>query len=161
MNSCINCIKTINCLNCIHDPVCYISDMPKDPDTGIEKQCRYFMSNDKDKYTFNIQDEVYYVTGIHNNIIKKATIIGLYIGVHGIEDVTIINEDWVTFSTKFPNIFYKTREEAEKHTDKQPKVNKEQFFEKYCSLCGTQRCEGPGSPMFEGCLYKSELEENG
>ena len=63
-----------SCVNCIHKPVCYISDMPMDPDTDIEKLCRYFMANDKDKYTFNIQDKVYYITGIHNNIIHKKYI---------------------------------------------------------------------------------------
>lgn len=158
MNSCADRVRNL-CTECIHNPVCYISDMPKDPDTGIKKQCRYFMVNDKDKYTFNIQDKVYYVTGIHNSIVKEATIIGLYFGVHGIEDVTVLNEDWVTFNN-FPTIFYKTREEAEKHVNKQQKLNEDQFFEKYCSLCGTQRCEGPGSPMFQGCLYRSELEKD-
>lgn len=108
-----------SCVDCIHDPVCYINDMPKDSDTDIEKQCRYFMANDKDKYTFNIQDKVYYVTEIHNNIVKEATIICLHIGVHGIEDITVLDEDWVTFNN-FPTIFYKTREEAEKHANKQP-----------------------------------------
>lgn len=103
-----------NCLDCIHDPVCYMSDMPiYCPETN----CRYFMSNDKDKYTFNIQDKVYYITGIHNTLVKEATIIGLHFGVHGIEDVTVLNEDWITF-TNFPAIFYKTREEAEKHINK-------------------------------------------
>lgn len=158
MNSCADWVRN-PCADCIHDPVCCFSDMPKDPDTDIEKQCRYFMAHDKDKYTFQIQDKVYYVTGIHNNIVKEATIIGLHFGVHGVEDVTVLNEDWITFNN-FPTIFYKTREEAEKHVNKQQKLNEDQFFEKYCSLCGTQRCEGPGSPMFQGCLYRSELEKD-
>lgn len=148
-----------SCADCIHDPVCCMSGIPKDPNTDIEKQCRYFMATDKDKYIFNIRNKVYYVTGIYNNMVKEATIIGLRFGVHGIEDITVLNEDWITF-TNFPAIFYKTREEAEKRINKQPKINADQFFEKYCSLCGTQRCEGPGSPMFQGCLYRSELKED-
>lgn len=38
-------------------------------------------------------------------------------------------------------------------------MNKYQFLNTYCLYCGTQRCEGPDSALFEGCEHKDELEE--
>jgi len=38
------------------------------------------------------------------------------------------------------------------------KMNEKQFTETYCSNCGTQRCEGVGSPWFEGCRYRWNLD---
>lgn len=38
------------------------------------------------------------------------------------------------------------------------KLNKEEFEEKYCKLCGTQRCEGVDSDWFDGCKYKDSLK---
>ena len=35
-----------------------------------------------------------------------------------------------------------------------------EFEEQHCRLCGSQRCEGYGSEMFEGCPYNNELEES-
>lgn len=32
-----------------------------------------------------------------------------------------------------------------------------EFYDKYCSLCGSQRCEGIGTEWFEGCKYKEQL----
>lgn len=103
-----------NCTDCIHFSVCSIVDLPM----NSVDDCRFFLAKNKN-YSFNVQDTVYYITGIHNTLVKEATVVGLHIGVHGIEDVTVLNEDWVTF-TNFPAIFYKTREEAEKHANKQP-----------------------------------------
>ena len=34
----------------------------------------------------------------------------------------------------------------------------EQYLEKYCKSCGTQRCEGIFSDWFEGCGYKDEID---
>lgn len=47
-------------------------------------------------------------------------------------------------------------EENEK--EKPPQIDEEQFVEKYCGMCGNQRCMGVGSEMFDGCLYKEELK---
>ena len=41
------------------------------------------------------------------------------------------------------------------------KLTKEEFYEKYCSDCGSQRCEGIGTIWFEGCKYKELLEMDG
>lgn len=37
-------------------------------------------------------------------------------------------------------------------------MNEEQFIKTYCHNCGTQRCEGVGSPWFEGCKYRWNLD---
>lgn len=39
-------------------------------------------------------------------------------------------------------------------------MTKEQFIEKYCRECGSQRCEGPSSEWFSGCRVKNELKED-
>lgn len=36
---------------------------------------------------------------------------------------------------------------------------KDEFIEKHCQMCGSQRCEGPGTEMFDGCIYANELSE--
>ena len=137
------------CEKCIHFLTCAYADNPN-------YDCLFYYPKEK----FWLGDSVYYITGIYNNIIKSATVLEITLDHLGINKMTVIDENYRVF-TDFPCIFYKTKEEAEKHTSKQSKVNEEQFFEKYCSLCGTQRCEGPRSVMFSGCLYRSELEENG
>ena len=38
------------------------------------------------------------------------------------------------------------------------KLSAEEFIKKYCSNCGTQRCEGVGTEWFEGCMYKELLK---
>lgn len=37
-------------------------------------------------------------------------------------------------------------------------MNKEQFVEKYCLACGSQRCEGIDSEWGEGCQYRWNLD---
>ena len=37
-------------------------------------------------------------------------------------------------------------------------MNKEQFVEKYCFGCGSQRCEGIDSEWGEGCQYRWNLD---
>lgn len=37
-------------------------------------------------------------------------------------------------------------------------LTEEEFYEKYCQMCGSQRCEGTGTPWFDGCEYKYELK---
>ena len=38
------------------------------------------------------------------------------------------------------------------------KLTQEQYIEKYCHNCGSQRCEGIGTDWFEGCRHRYELE---
>ena len=38
-------------------------------------------------------------------------------------------------------------------------LTKQEFIEKYCHNCGSQRCEGIGTPWFEGCQMKDQLTE--
>lgn len=37
-------------------------------------------------------------------------------------------------------------------------MNREEFVEKHCKMCGTQRCEGIGTEWFDGCHYRNELD---
>lgn len=39
------------------------------------------------------------------------------------------------------------------------KISKEEFYKKYCLMCGSQRCEGIGTEWFYGCKHRTELEE--
>ena len=34
-----------------------------------------------------------------------------------------------------------------------------EFVQHYCHNCGSQRCEGVGTPWFEGCGYKKHLKD--
>ena len=36
-----------------------------------------------------------------------------------------------------------------------------EFNEKYCQMCGSQRCEGPGTEWFGGCIHRGELTSRG
>jgi len=36
-----------------------------------------------------------------------------------------------------------------------------EFREKYCQMCGSQRCEGPGTEWFGGCIHRGELTSRG
>lgn len=36
-------------------------------------------------------------------------------------------------------------------------MNEKEFREKYCNMCGSQRCEGIHTEWFEGCKHKQEL----
>lgn len=40
-------------------------------------------------------------------------------------------------------------------------MTEKQFIETYCNGCGTQRCEGIGSPWFEGCPKRWNLDGYG
>ena len=37
-------------------------------------------------------------------------------------------------------------------------LSEQEFVEKYCHNCGSQRCEGIGTEWFEGCQYKKQLK---
>lgn len=39
------------------------------------------------------------------------------------------------------------------------KLSAKEFYEKYCLLCGSQRCEGIGTVWFDGCRYKDLLKK--
>lgn len=38
------------------------------------------------------------------------------------------------------------------------KLTEKEFYEKYCQMCGSQRCEGMGTDWFDGCRHRYELE---
>lgn len=37
--------------------------------------------------------------------------------------------------------------------------DKDEFVEHFCHRCGSQRCEGIGTPWFEECQYKEHLKD--
>lgn len=39
------------------------------------------------------------------------------------------------------------------------KLTKDEFEEKYCINCGSQRCEGIGTDWFYGCQHKDKLTD--
>jgi hypothetical protein len=41
-----------------------------------------------------------------------------------------------------------------------PLLTAEEFIEKYCHNCGSQRCEGIGTEWFEGCRHRHELSKD-
>lgn len=43
--------------------------------------------------------------------------------------------------------------------DAKLKIGKAEFVEKFCHNCSSQRCEGIGTPWFNGCRNKSFLKE--
>ena len=48
--------------------------------------------------------------------------------------------------------------EAEYHKAKS-QLTKDEFIAKFCTCCGSQRCEGVGTEWFDGCTHKSELRK--
>lgn len=38
------------------------------------------------------------------------------------------------------------------------RISEKEFYEKYCMMCGSQRCEGIGSEWFDGCQHRYKLE---
>lgn len=36
-------------------------------------------------------------------------------------------------------------------------LSKEEFYKKYCEICGSQRCEGIDTDWFDGCKFKDRL----
>jgi len=40
------------------------------------------------------------------------------------------------------------------------KLTEKEFYQKYCQMCGSQRCEGIGTEWFNGCKYKNELTKS-
>ena len=40
------------------------------------------------------------------------------------------------------------------------KYTQEEYKGQFCQMCGSQRCEGPGTEMFDGCIHKNLLLED-
>lgn len=47
-------------------------------------------------------------------------------------------------------------EESEKEVEF---LSETEFIYKYCDRCGSQRCDGPYSEMFEGCSHRNKLRK--
>lgn len=53
---------------------------------------------------------------------------------------------------------YKVSDGESKNDIPDNSLSQDDFCEKYCKECGTQRCEGVGSDWFEGCHHKNKLK---
>lgn len=60
---------------------------------------------------FKVGDTVYYITGIHNKLVKSAIVECMTINCDGICEMCVTSDNRTFWNDA--NIFYKTREEAE------------------------------------------------
>ena len=56
--------------------------------------------------------------------------------------------------------FEKIKKTVDNESDTpQQKLSAEEYYDEFCSYCGSQRCEGIGTVLFNGCMYKELLKE--
>ncbi len=85
----------------------------------IEKIADHLIENGVILLPCKVGDTVYYITGIHNRLIKSAIIEAMTINCDGIYELCVTSENWTFWNNA--NIFYKTREEAEKKLEEMSK----------------------------------------
>ena len=100
-----------SCKDCLHVDVCKNRDI-----FGDMPICEHF----KDRNRFaelpcKVGDTVYYITGLSRKYIKSANVNEIIINCNGISELFVSN-DTVNFENSF-DIFYLTREEAERTLD--------------------------------------------
>ncbi len=77
-----------------------------------EKEADYLLENGVIVPPCKIGDKVYYITGIHRNLIKSAIVNEIIVNCNGVSDL-FVSSDTADFENSI-DIFYFTREEAEK-----------------------------------------------
>lgn len=112
-----------SCKDCLHYEVCNVfnHNIP-DEYRGIEQQCEAF--SDRSEWAHlpcKVGDTVYFITGIHNRLIKSAVVLEINIDESGINYLYVKEENTYCFEHSF-DTFYLTREEAER-TLKERKIN--------------------------------------
>lgn len=100
-----------NCKDCTHRDVCRYND-------GVNKWCKGDCPHFKDcnqvvEFPCKVGDTVYYIGGLQNALIKPAVVERVIIHRDRIEELGVTNNG-TYFENDF-NIFFLTREEAEKH----------------------------------------------
>lgn len=76
--------------------------------------CEFFTARSEWMHLpFKVGDTVWYITGIHNTLIKSAKIEELHIDETGISYIGVRTDNNIYFETN-TNEFYSTREKAEK-----------------------------------------------
>lgn len=105
----------MTCKDCLHYGVCYTQETCND----IKQQLKDFgCDNFTDRSEWihlscKAGDTVYYITGIHNQLIKSATIKEITFDQNKIVSLFVIDENGISFEND-ANIFYLLYEEAEK-----------------------------------------------
>jgi hypothetical protein len=72
----------------------------------------YLLANGVIVSKYNVGDTVWYITGIHRTIVKSAIVEEIIINCNGVSDL-FVTSDTGGFENSV-DIFYKTKEEAEK-----------------------------------------------
>lgn len=107
----------MTCKDCIHQTACldWCRGFGQEADL-----CEHF-SNKADWVHLPCKagDTVYYVTGIHKTLIKPAIIKEIIFDTTGVKDL-FVSSDTCDFENSF-DIFYLTKEEAEKELEKRRK----------------------------------------
>ena len=90
--------------------------------TYDEFHADYLLTNGVIVPPCKVGDKVYYITGLRNNIVKSAVVKEIIFDSNGIRDLFVVSENGVNFENSF-DIFYLTREEAEKALAERKKDN--------------------------------------
>ena len=77
---------------------------------------------------------------------------------HYISHSEVIKPSWEQVWNSFIETNQKYQDENKQAQENNLKLTEPEFVHKYCSSCGTQRCEGIGTEWFNGCPYRHELE---
>lgn len=79
---------------------------------SVEEIADYILANGVIVPKYNIGDTVWYITGIHRTVVKSAIVEEIIINCNGVSDL-FVTSDTGSFENSV-DIFYKTKEEAEK-----------------------------------------------
>ena len=83
-----------------------------DYDDAIADNADYLLANGVIVPKYKVGDRVWYITGIHNAIVKSAIVDEIIINCNGVSDL-FVTSDTCSFENSV-DIFYLTKEEAEK-----------------------------------------------
>lgn len=101
----------MTCKDCLHYEPCKNGFLPFEFDEKVT--CRSFANKAEWVHLpCKVGGRVYYLTGIHNTLIKPATIEEIILTETGIQDL-FVSSDNCSFENSFDS-FYLTQEEAEK-----------------------------------------------
>lgn len=88
-----------------------------------------------------------------NEVIRLLETNGHYVG-HS----EIVEPSWEQVWNGFIETNQEYQDEIKQAQESNLKLTEQEFLHKYCYGCGSQRCEGMGTPWFDGCQHRHELE---
>ena len=88
-----------------------------------------------------------------NEVIRLLETNGHYVG-HS----EIVEPSWEQVWNGFIETNQEYQDEIKQAQESNLKLTEQEFIHKYCYGCGSQRCEGMGTPWFDGCQHRHELE---